>query len=155
VSKQSEKTELLATAAAAADFGAAAGAVDEAAAALFGVNRTDLRMIGILHSRESLTAGQLAAECSLSPAATSTAIQRLIRGGHVTRSVDSGDRRRAMVALTAATVSRLEEIYAPVGKAGMTQLEDYDSAELQLLTDFLRRGEVLQRAQADRIRRLH
>jgi DNA-binding MarR family transcriptional regulator len=143
-----------ATAAAAADFGAAAGLVDDAAATTFGVNRTDLRMIGILHAHGPLTAGQLAVECSLSPAATSTAIQRLVRAGHVTRAADPDDRRRAVVTLASSGAKTLEAIYGPVGEAGMSQLAEYDSAELQLLTDFLRRGEALQRTQADRIRGL-
>jgi DNA-binding MarR family transcriptional regulator len=153
VSKQTVPAALVANAgAAAADFGAAAGAVDDAAAAAFGVNRTDLRMIGTLHHRGALTAGQLAASCSLSPAATTTAIQRLVRAGHVTRAVDSDDRRRAVVAVTASAAIRLEAIYRPVGEAGMALLADYDGAELRLLTDFLLRGESLHRAQALRIR---
>jgi DNA-binding MarR family transcriptional regulator len=155
VSKQSAARELLANAASsAADFGAAAGAVDDAAATAFGVNRTDLRMIGLLHQRGPLTAGQLSAASELSPAATSTAIQRLVSGGLATRTIDPEDRRRVAIALTASAAHRLEAIYGPVGKAGMAQLAEYDAAQLALLTDFLRRGEGLQRAQAARIRGL-
>jgi DNA-binding MarR family transcriptional regulator len=153
MSKQPESDPLvIEAAAAAAAFGAAAGAVDEAAAAAFGVNRTDLRIIGILHERGALTAGQLAVSCNLSPAATSTAIQRLALAGYVRRETDSEDRRRAAVSVTAAATARLEGIYGPVGAAGMAQLAEYDSEQLALLTDFLRRGEELQRAQAKRIR---
>lgn len=141
-------------AAAAAAFGAAAAAVDEAAAIAFGVNRTDLRIIGTLHQSGPLTAGQLANSCKLSPAATSTAIQRSVSAGHVTREIDEDDRRRAVVAITEAAIRRLEAIYGPVGAAGMIQLAEYKPAELALLTDFLRRGEVLQLAQAERIRGL-
>jgi DNA-binding MarR family transcriptional regulator len=155
MSKQSDaRIGLRDAAEAAAAFGAAAGAVDDAAAAAFGVNRTDLRMIGILQRSGALTAGQLAIECGLSPAATSTAIQRLVHGGHATRAIDSADRRRAVVALTASAAARLEAIYGPVAAAGMRQLAEYDDTELALLTDFLRRGEVLQGAQADQIRRM-
>jgi DNA-binding transcriptional ArsR family regulator len=156
VSKQLPPVSVLVDAAtAAAGFGAAAGAVDDAAAAAFGVNRTDLRIIGTLHQQGALTAGQLAEMCGLSPAATSTAIQRLVGGGHVTRAVDSEDRRRAVIAVTGPTVDRLEAIYRPVGEAGMTQLAEYSPGQLVLLTDFLRRGEALQHAQAERIRSLH
>jgi len=145
-------TLVLETARAATAFGAAAGAVDDAAASAFGVNRTDLRMIGTLHERGPLTAGQLATSCSLSPATTSTAIQRLVRAGHATRVVDSEDRRRAVVSITQTAVALLESIYGPVGRAGMAQLTEYGAADLTLLADFLRRGEELQRAQAARIR---
>ena len=155
MSKQLLPGEVVAAAAAAAAFGAATGAVDEAAAAAFGVNRTDLRIIGTLHQRGPLLAGQLAVSCGISPAATSTAIQRLVSSGHVTRAVDPDDQRRAVVAVTGAAVKRLEAIYGPVGKAGMAQLAEYDPAQLALLTDFLRRGVALQLAQAERIRSLH
>jgi DNA-binding MarR family transcriptional regulator len=152
VSKQSETASLVAaTANAAAAFGAAAGAVDEAAAAAFGINRTDLRMIGILHARGALTAGQLAASCNLSPAATSTAIQRLVRAGYATRVTDGADRRRATISIAASAAASLEAIYGPVGNAGITQLAEYSPEQLTLLTDFLSRGEELQRAHAARI----
>jgi DNA-binding MarR family transcriptional regulator len=153
MSKQSDLTGArLEAAAAAAAFGSAAGTVDEAAAAAFGVNRTDLRLIGILHARGALTAGDLALACNLSPAATSTAIQRLVLAGYVSRETDSEDRRRAAVSVTTAATGLLEEFYGPVGAAGMAQLAEYDSEQLALLTDFLRRGEELQRIQAERIR---
>jgi DNA-binding MarR family transcriptional regulator len=143
-----------AAATAAASFGAAAAAVDEAAAAAFAVNRTDLRIIGTLNASGRMSAGQVAVSCGLSPAATSSAIQRLVDAGHVTRSVDPDDRRRAVVALTVAAATRLKQIYGPVGKAGMTQLAEYDQDQLALLTDFLHRGEAFQLAQAERIRKL-
>jgi predicted transcriptional regulator len=153
MSKQSDPDpSVLDVASAAAAFGAAAATVDEAAASVFGVNRTDLRIIGILNERGSLTAGQLAVACNLSPAATSTAIQRLAQAGHVTRDTDSNDRRRAAVSITAAAAARLAWIYGPVGAAGMSQLSEYDPEQLALLTTFLRRGEEMQRAQAERIR---
>jgi DNA-binding MarR family transcriptional regulator len=155
VSKQSAPPHQLAeAAAAAADFGAAAGAVDAAAASALGVNRTDLRMIGLLHQRGPLTAGQLSTASGLSPAATSTAIQRLVTSGLITRTVDSADRRRATIAVTAEAADRFEDIYGPVGAAGMAQLAEYDAPQLALVADFLRRGERLQLNQAERIRRL-
>jgi hypothetical protein len=65
VSKQSAVER---AARAAAEFGDAAGVVDEAAAVVFGVNRTDLRILGAVLDGP-LTAGQVAAAVHLSPAA--------------------------------------------------------------------------------------
>jgi DNA-binding MarR family transcriptional regulator len=156
VSKQSVPADLLAsTAQAAADFGAAAGAVDDAAAAAFGVNRTDLRIIGLLHQAGELPAGRLAAAAGLSPAATSTAIQRLMAAGYLTRAVDGQDRRRAVVALTAPAADLLARVYAPIGRAGRAELDRYAAPELRLIEDFLRRGTRLQLSQADRVRSLN
>lgn len=139
---------------AAADFGAAADAVETAAAALFGINRTDLRIIGLVYEAGAIAAGPLAAAAKLSPAATSTAIQRLVAAGHLSRNVDERDRRRAVVALTPAAMALLERVYGPIARAGRRELTRYSADELAVIVDFLRRGIRLQLAQADRIRGL-
>jgi DNA-binding MarR family transcriptional regulator len=151
VSKQSLVTE--ATQAAAAS-GAAGDVVDEAAAAAFGVNRTDLRIIGLIAAAGTLTAGGLATQAHLSPAATTTAIQRLTHAGHLTRRTATDDRRRAVVELTPEAAKRLEEIYAPIERAGRAILEDYTPEQLALVAEVLRRGERMQLAEAERIRAL-
>jgi DNA-binding MarR family transcriptional regulator len=139
---------------AAADFGGATDVVDAAAAAVLGVNRTDLRILGLVLAAGAIAAGPLAAAAHLSPAALSTAIQRLVAAGHLSRNVDDRDRRRAVLSVTAATVALLDRIYAPIGVAGRRDLARYSADELTVITDFLRRGERLQLRQAERIRAL-
>jgi DNA-binding MarR family transcriptional regulator len=136
----------------AAAFGAANDAVDSAAAAVFGVNRTDLRILGLVAEAGTMAAGALAGAAGLSPAATTTAIQRLVSAGHLSRAVDDRDRRRAVVALTPPARDLLDRIYAPIGRAGRRELARYSAEELTVILDFLRRGIRLQRAQAERIR---
>jgi DNA-binding MarR family transcriptional regulator len=150
VSKQSAVERV---ARAASEFGAAADAVDAAAAAVFGVNRTDLRILGTVLDGP-LTAGQVAAAVHLSPAAATTAIQRLVARGHLTREPDPDDRRRAVVTLTAPARELAERIYGPVGEAGIAALRRWNAAELALIADFLERGRALQLEQAERIRAL-
>jgi DNA-binding MarR family transcriptional regulator len=148
VSKQSAVER---AARAASEFGDAADAVDSAAAVVFGVNRTDLRILGtLLHG--ALTAGEVAAAVHLSPAAATTAIQRLVARGHLTREPDPADRRRAVVALTDSAREMAERIYGPVGEAGVAALQRWSPAELALIADFLERGRALQLAEAERIR---
>ncbi len=137
---------------AAADFGAASDAVDDAAATILGVNRTDLRILGLVLEAGALSAAPLADAAGLSPAATSTAIQRLVAAGHLTRTVDEADRRRAVVKVTPRAAELLDRIYGPIGHAGRRELARYSDAELTLITDFLRRGRELQLRQAERIR---
>jgi DNA-binding MarR family transcriptional regulator len=149
VSKQSavERAAL-----AAERFGAGADAVDSAAADALGINRTDLRILGAL-VRGAMSAGQVAEAVGLSPAAATTAIQRLVSSGYLTRRRDPADRRRAIVDLTPTARRHAELIYGPVGAAGMAELQRYTAAELELIADFLERGHALQLAQAGRIRR--
>ena len=133
-------------------FGAGADAVDSAAADALGINRTDLRILGAV-VQGAMSAGQVAEAVGLSPAAATTAIQRLVASGYLTREPDPVDRRRAVVELTPRARRQAELIYGPVGDAGMAQLQRYTAAELELIADFLERGHALQLAQADRIRR--
>jgi DNA-binding MarR family transcriptional regulator len=134
-----------------AEFGDATDAVDAAAAVVFGVNRTDLRILGAVADGPR-TAGQVAAAVHLSPAAVTTAIQRLVARGHLTREPDPEDRRRAVVALTASARELAERIYGPVGAAGTALLRRWSAAELELIADFLERGRAMQLAEAERIR---
>jgi DNA-binding MarR family transcriptional regulator len=150
VSKQSAEER---AARAASEFGAAADAVDAAAAVVFGVNRTDLRLLGAVVNGP-LTAGEVAAAVHLSPAAATTAIQRLVSRGYLTREPDPADRRRAVVALTVSARELAERIYGPVGETGVASLQRWSAAELELIADFLERGRALQLAEAARIRAL-
>jgi DNA-binding MarR family transcriptional regulator len=148
VSKQSSVKR---AARAAERFGSAADAVDAAAADLLGVNRTDLRILGAV-VEGALTAGQVADAVGLSPAAATTAIQRLVARGYLTREPDPDDRRRAVVELTPSARQQAKLIYGPVGEAGMSELQRFTAAELEVIADFLERGRALQLAQAERIR---
>jgi DNA-binding MarR family transcriptional regulator len=148
VSKQSAVER---AARAASEFGDAADAVDAAAATVFGVNRTDLRILGAVR-HAPLTAGQVAEAVQLSPAAATTAIQRLAARGHLTREPDPADRRRAVVALTSSARELAERVYGPVGEAGMAAFQRWTAVELELIADFLERGRALQFAEAARIR---
>lgn len=137
---------------AAARFGASNDAVDAAAAAVLEVNRTDLRILGLVLEAGTMAAGPLATAAGLSPAATSTAIQRLVTAGHLRRDVDPADRRRAVVTVTGPAAGLLDRIYRPIERAGRAELARYSAAELAVIVDFLRRGERLQLDQAARIR---
>jgi DNA-binding MarR family transcriptional regulator len=134
-------------------FGAAADAVDAAAADVLGINRTDLRILGaVVHG--PMSAGQVAEAVGLSPAAVTTAIQRLVASGYLTREPDPADRRRAVVDLTPTARRTAQRIYGPVGEAGAAELQRFTAAELAVIADFLERGRALQLAQAGRIRRM-
>ena len=81
----------------------AADRLDEAVATQFGLNRTDLRCIGILYRRGRVTAGELAEESGLTPGAITTVLDRMERNGFANRVADPSDRRRVIVTSTAPT----------------------------------------------------
>lgn len=129
---------------AAAEFGAAAKVVDGAVADALNVNDTDLRLLGILCAEGSLSAGALARASGLSPAATTTAIARLVAAGHATRADDPDDRRRAVVTVVGATADVIESVYGSLAHAGHELLRTYTDRELDLIEGFLRHGCRLQ-----------
>ena len=136
---------------AAREFGDANDTVDQAAADHFGINRTDLRIVAAAHVEGPLSAGRLAEAVSLSPAATTEAVQRLVAKGLLTRDTDPADRRRAVIARVPAVGETLDRFYEPLREGGFALLRGYTVAELDLISDFLARGRALQLAVAARI----
>jgi DNA-binding MarR family transcriptional regulator len=150
VSKQSDLVERVAQAS--ADFGAANTEVDDAVADLLAVNSTDRRIVGLVFAAGSLSAGALAAAAGLSPAATTTAVQRLVAAGHLVRAIDPDDRRRTVLTLTDSAAEEIRRGYGPVAEEGQRLLAGYRPDELALVERFLRQGIDLQRRHATRIR---
>jgi DNA-binding MarR family transcriptional regulator len=149
VSKQSLIAEITE---AVARFQDATDRVDAAAADVLGLNRTDLLCLGLLVRGGGMTAGRLATEAHLSPAAMTTAIERLEAAGYADRTRDEADRRRVLVAATDHAMERLQEIYGPLEQFGTARLAKYTRSELETIRDFLRQGIDLQDQQAERIR---
>ena len=135
-----------------AEFQSASDLVDEAAATLLGVNRTDQRCLGLLFLSGPMTAGQLAQASGLSPGAATTALDRLEQAGYARRVRDPNDRRSVFIELTPEAQQLIDEIYGPIGQAGRVSLARYTDEELAFLRDFLREGRALQTEHAARIR---
>ena len=126
--------------------------VDEVATQRLGLNRTDLRCLGIISRAGAMTAGQLAAAAGLSPGATTTAVDRLARAGYAQRVRDEHDRRRVTVQATAAAHARSDEIWGPIGRESHQRLARRTDAQLRVIRDFLEEGRRLQTEHAERIR---
>ena len=64
--------------------------VDEAAAELMGINRTDAKFLDLLDQHGQMSAGDLARECRLTTGAVTAAIDRLERAGYATTGAGPG-----------------------------------------------------------------
>jgi DNA-binding MarR family transcriptional regulator len=126
--------------------------IDETAAALMQINRTDHRCLDILDRSGPLTAGDLASASGLTAGAITVVLDRLERSGYARRMRDTADRRRVLVELTAKARRGAQAIYGPLHDAFMAQTEDYSTEQLALILDFVRRGHELGSAQLTRIR---
>ncbi len=124
---------------------------DDASAAHLGINRTDHRAIDVLDQEGPMTAGELAERTRLSPAATTTAIDRLEAKGYARRFPSPDDRRRVLVEITAKAQRRGAEVYVPMGEKSAELMGRYSIAELEVIEDFLRRGAELSAEQLERV----
>ena len=133
------------------DYQRVTDAVDEAVADRFGVNRTDLRCIDLLFDGP-LSAGRLAEQAGLSPAATTALTDRLEAKGYVRRVRDPADRRRVLVELTDLARVRAGQAYGPLAAEGEAHLGGYTDEQLLLLRDYLRHGRDLSERHLARLR---
>jgi DNA-binding MarR family transcriptional regulator len=106
---------------------------------------------GIESANAPLSAGELATALKLSPAATTTVIDRLERAGLVSRARDADNRRRVLVTTTEAARAAERDIYLPVGTAGSQALNRYDEDQLATILDFLGTARRVQEDQSARL----
>lgn len=116
----------------------AAEGLDDAVATLYGLNRTDLRCLGILYRRGRVTAGELAGETGLTPGAITTALDRMEKGGFANRVSDPEDRRRVLVLSTLAAREVGARVYGELEVASRHLLESRAEDELIAIRDYLR-----------------
>lgn len=117
-------------------------ALSEASRRYMKLNETDMRALHYLivtgHRGELATPGALASHLRISSAATTKLLDRLERGGHITREPHPTDRRALTVAITVAT--RISAI-ATVGKQQGRRFyaaARLTSAERAVVTRFVR-----------------
>lgn len=127
--------------------------VDDAAAELLGVNRTDLRCLGLL-TGGPMTAGTLAERSGLTRGAMTTALDRMERSGLARRTPDPDDRRSVLVGLTPRAIAEFETIWGPIRDEGLRVFEAWSTEELDAALRFLEASRIIQEAHAARIRAL-
>lgn len=106
-----------------------------------GLNVTDLLCFAcVLKAGENLlTAGDLAEHAHVTTGAMTGILNRLERGGFITRVPDPNDRRRVRVAAVPAAVARVEALYGPYYARLNTLFADYSADEIAVLNDWFTR----------------
>jgi DNA-binding MarR family transcriptional regulator len=127
-------------------------AMDAAAAAFFGIHRTDLALLDVLQLGGRMSAGELARKGGLSPAATTAALDRLERAGYVRRVRDERDRRRVLVEVTDQMLERAGEVYGPLAARSEELLGDFSDDQLRAMIQVLERGAEMQLEHAATLR---
>ena len=131
---------------------AAVDTFDEAAAAVLGVNRTDLRCLEVLTQEEAVAPSALGTALGLTTGSVTAMLDRLEKLGYLTRSPDPSDRRKVAVRATDAARQKTWELYGPFATEGEGLTRDYSDEQVALLTDFLRHSRSLYDRHLARVR---
>lgn len=113
--------------------------MDQAAARLLGLNRTDTQCLEWLGRVRSASAGTLADHIGLTAGAATTVIDRLERAGFARRGHDSGDRRKVIVEVTERGDVTCPRIYQRLVQGSRRLLTQYEPSDLAVIASFLAR----------------
>jgi DNA-binding MarR family transcriptional regulator len=126
--------------------------MDAAAAAFFGIHRTDLSLLDVLQLGGRMSAGELARRGGLSPGAVTAALDRLEHAGYVRRVRDEVDRRRVFVEVTDKMLQRAAQVYGPLAERSQELLGGLSDELLRAMIDVLTRGAEMQLERAASLR---
>jgi DNA-binding MarR family transcriptional regulator len=116
--------------------------VGHAFAQRHGLHPTDLQaLIAVMHAEgrgDPLTPGRLGEAIGLSSGATTAAIDRLERAGHLRRTRESTDRRVVHLRYGAPGMALAMEFFGPLGKRTDKVMAGFSDGDLQLVHRFLR-----------------
>jgi DNA-binding MarR family transcriptional regulator len=124
--------------------------LDEAAAAYFGINRTDARAIDAIDQHGRITAGDLARELRLSAGAVTTIVDRLERAGYARRVPDPDDRRRVLIETTPVVAEKSALIYGSP-EENFAEAPSYTDEEAELLLRFQQMSQRWLEARLERV----
>ncbi|MEV8389096.1 MULTISPECIES: MarR family transcriptional regulator [unclassified Streptomyces] len=113
-----------------------------------GLSVTDLICFAyVLDAGDSpVTAGDLAVRAHVTTGAVTGIVNRLERGGLVTRRPDPADRRRVRVTAIPAAAERVRAVYGPYYALLAELFADYTPDEIAVLADWFTRAGALTRA---------
>jgi DNA-binding MarR family transcriptional regulator len=120
----------------------------------FGLSVTDLVCFAyVMEAGDTpVTAGDLAQRAHVTTGAVTGILNRLERGGFVTRQPDPADRRRVRVVAVPDVVERVVAVYGPFYARLAELFARYSPDELALLTDWFGRAQELARGYLDESR---
>jgi DNA-binding MarR family transcriptional regulator len=111
----------------------------------------DLDCLDLIARSGPLSPSVLARRVGLHPATVTGILDRLERGGWIARDRDPTDRRAVVVRATRGRISEVFGLYSGMISSMDEICATYDEAQLELITDFLRRAAEAGRDAADKV----
>ena len=101
---------------------------------------SDVHAIGALLEFGPIGVGRLAELMGMTTGATTRLVDRLERGGYVSRVRDRQDRRRVVLHVVPERLAEVARYYEWMGERWREQLAGYTEPQLRFLVEFLRQG---------------
>ena len=101
---------------------------------------SDVHAIGALLEFGPIGVGRLAELMGMTTGATTRLVDRLERGGYVSRVRDRQDRRRVVLHVVPERIAEVARYYESMGECWREQLAGYTEPQLRFLVEFLRQG---------------
>jgi DNA-binding MarR family transcriptional regulator len=111
----------------------------------------DLDCLDIIDASGPLSPSALARRAGVHPATMTGVLDRLERGGWITRERDPSDRRAVVVKAARDRYAELMRRYAPMNRAMNKLLTTYTDNQLETIADFLKRTVEAGRAATDEL----
>lgn len=147
-----KKSELAAALASAMRFNQTLGdRFDELVCKRLGITITEFRCMDIVTQRTGITAGELARDAGISPAAVTNVIDSLEARGWLIRSADPADRRRTILRADERAGQELFPYYAAMYEHFMGELNAMSVAELERLSGFFERSNAFVEREIERV----
>jgi DNA-binding MarR family transcriptional regulator len=108
--------------------------------ARLGLNVTDMECLDLLFYRKIASPSELARYTGLSSGATTSMLDRLERGGLITRNPNPNDRRGTIIKIVPEAVDTIAPLFAPIRLAQQQLLAGYSPQELKLIADYFRKS---------------
>jgi DNA-binding MarR family transcriptional regulator len=105
-----------------------------------GLGPTDHKCLDLLLDRGPATGSQLAAITGLTTGAITGVVARLERAGFVSREPDPVDKRKQIITPDPARIRQAHEVFASLRPTPDSLLEGFDTAQLEVIAEFLARG---------------
>lgn len=123
----------------------------QAAAAKLGLGISDTKTLSTLLQEGPMTAGEITKRLGLTTGAVTSVIDRLERGGFVSRRRDDHDRRKVIVVADGARLAESHRVFASIGKVFGDLLDGYTTAELSFLVRFYEASIALTKREVEKL----
>ena len=128
---------------------------NQAVADHLGMHPTDVQCLSLLGNEPGpFTTGRIAELTGLTSGSATRLVDRLEKGGYITRRRDARDRRRVLVEPVPAAMRRLGEFWDSLAEGRQAMFDGYTDQEMALLGRHMRRTTELAKQQIERLRAL-